>query len=51
MLAGPPLRTEAPASSPELGEQLMELIRGAESRPISHLSLSRPGIKIDLRRD
>jgi oxaloacetate decarboxylase alpha subunit len=51
MLAGPPLRTEPPPSSPDLGEQLMELIRGAESRPISHLSLSQPGIKIDLRRD
>jgi oxaloacetate decarboxylase alpha subunit len=51
MLASGPLRTEPPARSPELGEQLMELIAGAESRPISHFSLSRPGITIDLRRD
>jgi oxaloacetate decarboxylase alpha subunit len=51
MLAGPPLRTEPPPRSPDLGEQLMELIRSAEARPISHLSLSRSGIKIDLRRD
>ncbi len=50
MLAGPPLRTELPRST-DLGDQLMELIRSAESRPISHLSLSQPGIRIDLRRD
>src|SRR5262249_46225010 len=50
-LAGPPLRTEPPARSTDPGEQLIELIRGAESRPISHLSLSQPGIRIDLRRD
>ncbi len=51
MLAGPPLRTEPPAGSPDLGDQLMQLIEQAKSRPISHLSLSRPGIQIDLRRD
>jgi oxaloacetate decarboxylase alpha subunit len=50
MLAGPPLRTEPPAGSPDLGDQLMQLIEGAKSRPISHLSLSQPGIRIDLRR-
>ncbi|MGV1048521.1 MAG: carboxyltransferase [Solirubrobacterales bacterium] len=51
MLAGPPLRTEPPASSPDLGDQLMQLLEEAKSRPISHLSLSQPGIQIDLRRD
>jgi oxaloacetate decarboxylase alpha subunit len=51
MLAGPPLRTDPPASSPELGDQLMRLIEEAKARPISHLSLSQPGIQIDLRRD
>jgi oxaloacetate decarboxylase alpha subunit len=51
MLAGPPLRTEPPAGSPDLGGQLMQLIEEAKSRPISHLSLSQPGIRIDLRRD
>lgn len=51
MLAGPPLRTEPPAGSPDLGDQLMGLIEQAKSRPISHLSLSQPGIRIDLRRD
>jgi hypothetical protein len=51
MLAGPPLRTEPPAGSADLGDQLMQLIEEAKSRPISHLSLSQPGIQIDLRRD
>jgi oxaloacetate decarboxylase alpha subunit len=51
MLAGPPLRTEPPAASPDLGDQLMQLIEEAKARPISHLSLSQPGIQIDLRRD
>lgn len=51
MLASGPLRTEPPASSPDLGDQLMQMIEEAKSRPISHLSLSQPGIRIDLRRD
>jgi oxaloacetate decarboxylase (Na+ extruding) subunit alpha len=51
MLVSGPLRTEPPASSPDLGDQLMQLIDEAKSRPISHLSLSQPGIRIDLRRD
>jgi oxaloacetate decarboxylase (Na+ extruding) subunit alpha len=51
MLAAGPLRTEPPAGSPELGDQLMQLIASAEERPISHFSMSRPGITIDLRRD
>jgi oxaloacetate decarboxylase alpha subunit len=51
MLAGPPLRTDPPPGSPDLGDQLMQLIEQANSRPISHLSLSQPGIQIDLRRD
>lgn len=51
MLAGPPLRTEPPASSPDVGDQLMRLIEEVKSRPISHLSLSQPGVRIDLRRD
>ena len=50
MLAGPPLRTEPPAASPDLGDQLMQLITEAQARPVSHLSLSQPGIRIDLRR-
>ena len=49
MLAGPPLRTEPPAHS-DLGDQLMRLITEAQERPVSHLSLSQPGITIDLRR-
>ncbi|MFN8163559.1 MAG: hypothetical protein U0R26_06960 [Solirubrobacterales bacterium] len=51
MLAGGPLRLKPPPSSPDLGEQLMDLIESADSRPIAHLSLSQPGIRIDLRRD
>jgi oxaloacetate decarboxylase alpha subunit len=51
MLASGPLRTEPPSSSPALGDQLMQMIEEAKSRPISHLSLSQPGIRIDLRRD
>jgi len=50
MLAGPPLRTDPPVSSPDLGDQLMRLITEAQERPVSHLSLSQPGITIDLRR-
>lgn len=49
MLAGPPLRTEPPAHS-DLGDQLVRLIAEAQERPVSHLSLSQPGITIDLRR-
>jgi oxaloacetate decarboxylase alpha subunit len=51
MLAGPPLRTDPPASSPDVGDQLMQLITEAQERPVSHISLSRSGITIDLRRD
>jgi oxaloacetate decarboxylase alpha subunit len=51
MLAGGPLRTEPPARSDDFGEQLTELIESAETRPIKHFSLSRPGVQIDLRRD
>jgi oxaloacetate decarboxylase alpha subunit len=50
MLAGPPLRTDPPAASPDLGDQLLRLITEAQQRPVSHLSLSQPGIRIDLRR-
>jgi len=50
MLAAGPLRTEPPVSSPDLGDQLMGLIESAQARPVSHLSLSQPGIRIDLRR-
>jgi len=51
MLAAGPLRTEPPAGSAELGDQLMALIASAEERPISHFSMSRAGITIDLRRN
>jgi oxaloacetate decarboxylase alpha subunit len=51
MLRNGPLRTEPPARSDEFGEQLTELIESAERRPIKHFSLSRPGVKIDLRRE
>jgi oxaloacetate decarboxylase alpha subunit len=50
MLASGPLRTEPPAGSAGLGDELMRLIESAEERPISHFSMSRPGITIDLRR-
>jgi oxaloacetate decarboxylase alpha subunit len=50
MLASGPLRTEPPVGSPDLGDQLMQLIEEAQTRPVSHLSLSQPGIRIDLRR-
>ena len=50
MLASGPLRTEPPAGSPELGDELMQLIASAEERPISHFSMSQSGITIDLRR-
>jgi oxaloacetate decarboxylase alpha subunit len=49
MLAGPPLRTEPPSRS-DLGDELTRLITEAQQRPVSHLSLSQPGIRIDLRR-
>jgi len=51
MLAGPPLRTDPPPSAPDLGDQLLRLIAEAQERPVSHLSLSRSGVTIDLRRD
>ncbi|HSS34437.1 MAG TPA: hypothetical protein VLL27_14270 [Solirubrobacterales bacterium] len=50
LLAGPPLRTDPPATSPDLGDQLMRLITEAQQRPVSQISLSQPGITIDLRR-
>lgn len=51
MLAGPPLRTEPAPPVSGVGEQLTQLIEQAATRPVSHVSLSMPGIKLDLRRD
>ncbi len=51
MLAGPPLRTEPSPPASGLGEQLTQLIEEANTRPVSHISLSMPGVKLDLRRN
>ena len=51
MLTNGPLRTEPPARSSDLDEQLTELIESAETRPLKQISLSQSGVQIDLRRD
>ena len=51
MLAGPPLRTEPAAATDGVGAELTRLIEEANARPVSHISLSLPGVKLDLRRN
>lgn len=51
MLAGPPLRTEPVPAADGIGEQLTQLIEEANTRPVSHISLNLPGVKLDLRRN
>jgi oxaloacetate decarboxylase alpha subunit len=50
MLAGPPLRTAAAPPVSGIGEQLAQLIEQANKRPVSHISVSQAGVKVDLRR-